>query len=135
MYAGVNLVFGINTMGKMTWSSSVGFSVFQPNGGKTFLEYLYMKQLSFLIPKVILLVEGVNARAIVKVDDVLVGRKVLSAQPNAIKVLLVATSLCHLATSHCHLATSHCHLATSHCHLATSHPCNLSQKKGQGNFP
>ena len=46
----------------------------------------------------ILLVEGATARAIMKIDDVLVGRKVLNVQQNAIKVWLAATSLYHLAT-------------------------------------
>ena len=78
----------------------MGFSNFQPKGGKTFLDYLYKKQLSFLIPEVILLVEGATARAIVKINDVLVGIKVLNAQSNAIKVLLVAACLYYLATCH-----------------------------------
>ena len=102
-------------MGKITWNSSVRFSFFfQPKGDKTFLDYHYVKQLIFLIPVVILLVNGATTRGIEKIDNVLVSRKVLNAQTNAIRVLLAVTNLCH---------------------LATCHPCNMSQRRGQGNFP
>ena len=56
--------------------------------GKIFQNYLYVKQLGFVIQKMISIPAGAGVKALASISDVLVNKRVLRVQPSATMALL-----------------------------------------------
>ena len=56
--------------------------------GKICQHYLYVKQLSFVIQKMISIPADASVKALARIGDVLVDKRVLSVQPSATMALL-----------------------------------------------